>query len=66
MQRFGRFGKAALTAAQSLISKPFLASTHLPPYDMGSGAAPIVVCTVLDLQTQVRDVSLTNPGGVRR
>ena len=30
---------------------------------MGSGAALIVVCTVLDLQTQVRDVSLTNPGG---
>jgi len=30
---------------------------------MGSGAQPIVVCTVLDLQTQVRDVSLTNPGG---
>jgi len=40
-----------------------LASGRSLPYDMGSGAQPIVVCTVLDLQTQVRDVSLTNPGG---
>ncbi|GAB9140217.1 hypothetical protein BDS110ZK25_28990 [Bradyrhizobium diazoefficiens] len=48
---------------QSLISKAFLATGYSLPYDMGSGAAPIMVCTVLDLQTQVRDVSLTNPGG---
>ncbi len=40
-----------------------MASGHSLPYDMGSGAALIMVCTVLDLQTQVRDVSLTNPGG---
>ncbi|TYL86415.1 hypothetical protein FXB38_08020 [Bradyrhizobium cytisi] len=65
-QSFGRIGRAALTAAQSLISKAFLASGHLLPYDMGSGAAPIMVCTVVKLQTQVRDVSLTNRGGVRR
>jgi preprotein translocase subunit SecY len=26
----------------------------------------IVVCTILDLKKQVRDVSLTNPGGVRQ
>lgn len=40
-----------------------MASGHLLPYDMGSGAAPIMICTVLNFQTQVRDVSLTNPGG---
>jgi preprotein translocase subunit SecY len=33
---------------------------------MGGGAALIVVCTILDLQTQVRDLSLTDPGGERR
>jgi len=38
------------------------------PYSMvvNGGAAMVVVCTVLDIKTQVRDVSLTNPGGVRR
>ncbi|MCK1717952.1 preprotein translocase subunit SecY [Bradyrhizobium sp. 141] len=38
------------------------------PYSMivNGGAALVVVCTVLDIKTQVRDVSLTNPGGVRR
>lgn len=38
------------------------------PYSMiiNGGAALIVVCTVLDIKAQVRDVSLTNPGGVRR
>ena len=38
------------------------------PYSMvvNGGAVLVVVCTVLDIKTQVRDVSLTNPGGVRR
>jgi hypothetical protein len=63
---FGRIGRAVSTALQSLISMPLLASGHPLPYDMGSGAAPIMVCTVADLQTRVRDISLTNPGGVRR
>ncbi|WP_314956724.1 preprotein translocase subunit SecY [Bradyrhizobium cosmicum] len=38
------------------------------PYSMivNGGAALVVVCTALDIKTQVRDVSLTNPGGVRR
>jgi hypothetical protein len=25
-----------------------------------------VICTILDIKKQVRDVSLTNPGGVRQ
>jgi preprotein translocase subunit SecY len=38
------------------------------PYSMivKGGAALVVVCAGLDIKTQVRDVSLTNPGGVRR
>lgn len=38
------------------------------PYSMvvNGGAALIVVGTALDIKAQVRDVSLTNPGGVRR
>lgn len=38
------------------------------PYSMvvDGGAALVVVCTALDIKAQVRDVSLTNPGGVRR
>lgn len=38
------------------------------PYSMvvNGGAALVVVCTALDIKAQVRDVSLTNPGGVRR
>jgi hypothetical protein len=58
--------RAALTATLLLISQAFLASGHSLPYDMGSGAALIVVCTVLDLQTRVREFSLTDPGGERQ
>ncbi|PPQ21000.1 preprotein translocase subunit SecY [Bradyrhizobium sp. AC87j1] len=38
------------------------------PYSMmiNGGGALVVVCTALDIKAQVRDVSLTNPGGVRR
>ncbi|HXH42289.1 MAG TPA: preprotein translocase subunit SecY [Bradyrhizobium sp.] len=38
------------------------------PYSMivNGGAALVVVGTALDIRAQVRDVSLTNPGGVRR
>jgi preprotein translocase subunit SecY len=38
------------------------------PYSMvvNGGAALVVVCTALDIKTQVRGMSLTNPGGVRR
>jgi preprotein translocase subunit SecY len=58
-------GAVYLTAVQ-LIPEAFVAYGNALPYSMSGGAALIVVCTVLDLRKQVRDVSLTNPGGVRR
>lgn len=58
-------GAAYLTAI-SLIPEVFLAYGNGLHYKMGGGAALIVICTILDLQTRVRDVSLTIPGGVRR
>jgi len=36
------------------------------PDNISGGAALIVICTMLDLKTQVRDLSLTNPGGGRQ
>ena len=59
------FGAAYLTVI-SLTPEVFLAYGNALGYKMGGGAALIVVCTILDLQTQVRELSLTNPGGVRR
>ena len=35
------------------------------PFVLGSGTALIVVCTILDIKKQVRDLSLTKPGGER-
>jgi preprotein translocase subunit SecY len=57
---------ASYLTVLSLIPEVFLAYGNALVYKMGGGAALIVVCTILDLQTQVREVSLTNPGGVRR
>jgi preprotein translocase subunit SecY len=34
--------------------------------NISGGAALIVICTMLDFKTQVRDLSLTNPGGGRQ
>jgi len=50
----------------SLIPEVSLAYGNTLGYKMGGGAALIVVCTILDIQTQVRELSLTNPGGVRQ
>ena len=60
-------GAVYLTALQ-LIPEVFELYGIGLPYSMvvNGGAALVVVCTVLDIKTQVRDVSLTNPGGVRR
>ncbi|MGX4804096.1 preprotein translocase subunit SecY [Bradyrhizobium guangdongense] len=58
-------GAVYLTLVQ-MIPEALLVYGNGLPYSMSGGAALIVVCTILDLQTQVRDVSLTNPGGVRR
>ena len=58
-------GAVYLTAI-SLIPEVFFAFENGLHYKMGGGAALIVVCTILDLQTQVRETSRANPGGVRR
>lgn len=60
-------GAVYLTALQ-LIPQVFVLYGIGLPYSMifNGGAALVVVCTALDIKTQVRDVSLTNPGGVRR
>ncbi|WFU28423.1 preprotein translocase subunit SecY [Bradyrhizobium sp. CB1717] len=60
-------GAVYLTALQ-LIPEVFDLYGIGLPYSMvvDGGAALVVVCTALDIKTQVRDVSLTNPGGVRR
>jgi len=57
---------AAYLAAVSLIPELFVGSGDMLPYKISGGSALIVVCTILDIRTQVRDVSLTNPGGVRQ
>jgi len=36
------------------------------PYKISGGSVLIVVCTILDLQKQVRDLSLTTRGGERK
>ncbi|MCA1474061.1 preprotein translocase subunit SecY [Bradyrhizobium sp. NBAIM08] len=60
-------GAVYLTALQ-LIPEVFELYGIGLPYSMvvNGGAVLVVVCTVLDIKTQVREVSLTNPGGVRR
>ncbi len=58
-------GAVYLTLVQ-MIPEAFVAYGNALPYSMNGGAALIVICTVLDLRKQVRDVSLTKPGGVRR
>ncbi|MBR0715663.1 preprotein translocase subunit SecY [Bradyrhizobium liaoningense] len=60
-------GAVYLTALQ-LIPEIFEPYGVGLPYSMmiNGGAALIVVCTVLDLLNQVRDLSLTNPGGERQ
>lgn len=60
-------GAVYLTALQ-LIPEIFEPYGIGLPYSMviNGGAVLIVVCTVLDLLNQVRDLSLTNPGGERR
>jgi preprotein translocase subunit SecY len=54
-------GAVYLTAVQ-MIPEAFVVYGNALPYSMNGGAALIVVCTILDLRQQVRDLSLTNPG----
>ena len=58
-------GAVYLTAV-SLIPEALVAYGNMLPYKIGGGSALIVVCTILDIQRQVRDLSLTNPGGERQ
>ena len=57
---------AVYLVAVSLIPEALLASGTVLPYNFAGGSVLIVVCTMLDLKMQVRDVSLTDSGGVRR
>jgi preprotein translocase subunit SecY len=62
---------AVYLLAVSLIPEAFVAyantsllhSNILLPYNMSGGSVLIVVCTILDIKKQVRDVSLTDNGG---
>jgi preprotein translocase subunit SecY len=47
----------------SLIPEALVAYGNMLPYKIGGGSALIVVCTILDIRRQVRDLSLTNRGG---
>ena len=57
---------AVYLVAVWLIPEALVAYGNMLPYKISGGSALIVVCTILDLKRQVRDVSLTNPGGVRQ
>jgi len=57
---------AVYLVAVSLIPEALVACGVALPYKIGGGSVLIVVCTILDIKGQVRDVSLTNPGGVRQ
>jgi len=57
---------AVYLVAVSLIPEALVACGVALPYKIGGGSVLIVVCTILDIKRQVRDVSLTNPGGVRQ
>jgi len=56
------FTGAVYLVAVSLIPEALVAYGELP-YLFGGGSALIVVCTILDLEKQVRGYSLTKPGG---
>jgi preprotein translocase subunit SecY len=53
---------AVYLVAVFLIPEALVAYGKLPVF-FGGGSALIVVCTILDIQTQVRGYSLTGPGG---
>jgi preprotein translocase subunit SecY len=57
---------AIYLVAVSLIPEALLAAGMALPYKIGGGSALIVICTMLDIKTQVRALSLTNPGGGRQ
>jgi preprotein translocase subunit SecY len=56
---------AIYLVAISMIPEALVAGGAPLLNNIGGGSALIVVCTILDLRTQVRDLSLTEPGGER-
>jgi preprotein translocase subunit SecY len=58
-------GAVYLTAV-ALFQEALWAYSHVMVYNISGGSALIVVCTILDIKKQVRDVSLTNNGDERR
>ena len=57
---------AAYLVALSAIPEALATFGVVLPNNIGGSAVLIVVCTILDLKMQVRDLSLTNSGGVRQ
>ena len=57
---------AVYLVAVSVIPEVLAARGTSLPYKIGGGSLLIVVCTILDLKKQVRDLSLTNRGGERK
>ena len=56
---------AVYLVAMLLIPEVLVADGVVLPYSIGGGSMLIVVCTILDIKKQVRDLSLTKPGGER-
>ena len=56
---------AAWLVAISFIPEALVAGGVLLPYKMGGGSALIVVCTILDIRTQARDLRRAGRGGER-
>jgi preprotein translocase subunit SecY len=56
---------AGWLVAISFLPEALVAGGVLIPYKMGGGSALIVVCTILDIRTQVRDLRRAGRGGER-
>lgn len=57
---------AAYLVALSMLPEALAACDLAPHYQISGGSILIVVCTILDLKMQVRELSLTNSGGARQ
>jgi preprotein translocase subunit SecY len=57
---------AVYLVAVSLIPEVLVAGGEPLPYKISGGSVLVVVCTILDLKKQVRDLSLTTRGGERK
>jgi preprotein translocase subunit SecY len=57
---------AAWLVAISFLPEALVAAGVLLPYKMGGGSVLIVVCTILDIRTQARDLRRAGRGGERR